>query len=353
MEPVSRSWFCVFNNPRKHGFNGTEEEILQQLADKWIGNNSSRKCIMTYCISEKGLEHVHMVLEGSGAIRFSAIKKVFDKANLQATRGSKKQVLDYIAKNPPYDEKNEKVIATFSKGNIEGNKLYYLKTKNDVYDLIEKMIDEDKTPSEIMSEDIRLRKEETLVKKMFFAKRCKEIPPLRDVKVYWHTGDSGTGKSFTFVQLCEKYSEDEVYLFNDYSNKGTGGFDEYAGQRILFIDELKRSSLSHEYLLTILDGYKTQIHCRYANSYALWNEVHITSIFPPEDIYTGFVIVDDRDIDNFKQLMRRIDYVVYHYKVGDEYKTYSIDSKNYTNINELKKHILLDGFTNSNNINNS
>ena len=76
-ETISRSWFVVFNNPKNHGYNGTQDEIINQLKDKWIGNNQARKCIMTYCISAQGLEHVHMVLEGLGAMRFSAIKKVF------------------------------------------------------------------------------------------------------------------------------------------------------------------------------------------------------------------------------------------------------------------------------------
>lgn len=225
-----------------------------------------RKGYWAYCISSDGLKHVHMVLEHSGAMRFSAIKKTYPTAHLEPTRGSKKEVQDYIKKVGKYAEKGEKVIAATSHGNIEGYKKYALNSRDDVLLTIENMIENGKTPNEIMSEDIRFRKEESVIRKSYFAKRYKETPPKRDVYVIWHLGESGSGKSYTYVKLCEKHGDENVYFLSDFSNNGVGGFDSYCGEPYLFIDELKGNSLPYELLLTIMQGYRAQIHCRYVDT---------------------------------------------------------------------------------------
>ena len=199
------------------------------------------------------------------------------------------------------------------------------------------LIEEGMTPNKIMAEDIRLRREESLIRKCYFAKRYKETPPMREVKVYWHCGDSGCGKSYSYIELCEKYGDDLVYFFSDYANRGVGGFDGYCGEPILFMDELKQESLPFELLLTITQGYRSQIHCRFNNCFALWEEVHITSIFSPEDIYGSMVSSENRNKDTIKQLLRRITSYVYHYKVGDDYRTFELAGNEYIDFDDLKR----------------
>lgn len=347
-DTVSRSWFAVFPYPEKHGYSGSPEAIIEQMKSEWIGNNPLKKGYWAYCISDKGMPHIHMILEGSGSMRFSAVRKAYSTkaVHLEPTKGSKKQVMAYIRKEPPFDEKGEQVICSTSFGNIEGNKRFSLSNVNETLQVIERLIEDGMTPNQIMAEDIRLRKEETLIRKAYFAKRYRETPPKRDVKVFWHLGDSGSGKSYTYVQLCETYGDDAIYLFSDYTNRGSAGFDGYCGESILFIDELKGGSLPFELLLTIMQGYRTQIHCRYANCFALWNELHITSIYSPEDIYANMVGRDEREKDPIKQLLRRIDVYIYHYQDSNgEYKTYELSGKKYTNYEELKIIALgFDGF---------
>ena len=338
-ESISRSWFVVLNNPEKFGYIGTPEEIVNKLKDEWIRGNPLRKGYWAFCISSDGLKHVHMILEHSGAMRFSAIKKTYPTAHLEPTRGSKKEVQDYIKKVGKYAEKNEKVIATTSHGNIEGFKRYALNSREDVLLTIESMIENGKTPNEIMSEDIRFRKEESVIRKSYFAKRYKETPPIRKVNVIWHLGESGAGKSYTYVNLCEKYGDDNVYFFSDYSNSGVGGFDNYCGEPYLFIDELKGNALPYELLLTILQGYRSQIHCRYANCYTLWNEVHITSIYSPEDIYFSTVKRELQSKDNVQQLLRRINKYIYHYIENNEYKAVEVQGTNYKGYEQIKNQL--------------
>lgn len=195
-----------------------------------------------------------------------------------------------------------------------------------------------------MSEDIRLRREESLIRKCYFAKRYKGTPLMRTVKVVWHCGDSGCSKSYSYIDLCEKYGDDNVYFFSDYANRGVGGFDGYNGEKILMMDELKKDSLPSELLLTITQGYRLQIHCSFANCFALWEEVHITSIFSPEDIYGGMVSIDNQSKDTIKQLLRRITKYVYHYKANEEYKCFELLGDQYINFDDLKRRATGMGF---------
>ena len=123
-DTVSRSWFAVFPNPEQHGYEGSPEDIIEKLKQEWIGSNPLRKGWWGYCISEKGLPHVHMVLEDTGSCRFTKVKKAYPTAHLEPTKGNKKQVLAYIKKEPPFDEKGEQVLVFTSYGNIEGNKRF-------------------------------------------------------------------------------------------------------------------------------------------------------------------------------------------------------------------------------------
>ena len=81
---------------------------------------------------------------------------------------------------------------------------------------------------------------------------------------------------------------------------------------------------------------QAQIHCRFSNCFALWDEVHITSIFSPEDIYGSMVSIENRGKDTIKQLLRRITSYMYHYKVGDEYKTFELAGNEYIDYADLK-----------------
>ena len=348
---ISRSWFVVFCNPEEHGYLGTPEEIIEKLKNEWIENHPLRKGWWAYAISAKGLRHVHMVLEDSCACRFSKLKKIYPSANLQVTKGTRKQVMSYIKKEPPYDEKGEKVIAFTTYGNIEGYKRYAVSTMNETFAMIEVLIEEGMTPNQIMAEDIRFRREETLIRKCYFAKRSRETPPLREVKVFWHCGESATGKSYTYVLLSEKYGEDQIYLCNDYSNKATAAFDLYAGERILFLDEIKQNSFPFGMLLSILTGYKFQVHCRYSNGISLWDTVHVTRIFSPEALYDGLVSKENHQKDTIQQLLRRITTYVYHHKTVEGYKTYELSGDKYINLENLKKQAInfeREGLSNAN-----
>ena len=174
-----------------------------------------------------------------------------------------------------------------------------------------------------------------MIKDAFYRKRFKETPSVRSVKVIWHFGEPGSGKTYTYKQLVDEYGEDNVYFITDYEN---GGFDFYNGQAILCLDEF-RGQFKFSFLLNILDVYKSQIHCRYSNCFSLWNEVHIFSVLPPEKVYEKMVS-ENREIDNFGQLLRRLDFLVYHWKDGKGYHKFELSKEKYVDYEDLKLRAL-------------
>ena len=99
--------------------------------------------------------------------------------------------------------------------------------------------------------------------------------------------------------------------------------------------------------MSLLDGYTSQVHCRYNNVYMLWDKVYVSSIFPPELLYKKMV-QDDTHIDTVEQLKRRINKIVYHYKQQNSFKKYEMNMREYSDYEHLKVAALgtEDGFIN-------
>lgn len=324
---VSKSWFCVMNNPLEHGYSGEPSDIAEKIADDWCKNDPTRTCAVAACISAEGLFHCHTVFESVKAMRFSAVKKIFPTMHIEPTKGNKEQAENYIQKKGSFKEKGEQVLYIARRGEIKAAQ----GQRRDL-DIIQDLIEQGNTPKEIMNMNISYRRYEKLIRDAYFAKRSSEIPYNRDVCVFWHLGESGSGKSYESVKLIEKYGEDNFYMLSDYEN---GGFDKYCGEPVLFMDEF-RGQIPYSTLLTILQGYKQQIHARYTNIIPLWTEVHITSVLPPEKVYQKMVR-DNQDLDTLKQLFRRISFIVYHWKDDSGYHSFELPMSEYIDYNDLKR----------------
>ena len=305
---ASRSWFAVFCNPADHGYTGTPEEVCHRLRDEWCDGQPTRSGAWAYCISADGMHHVHMVLEDKKVMRFSAIKKAYACGmHFEAPRGNKQQVDDYINKRGAFEDKGEQVVYVVTEGEIVGNQ-GKRSDLTEIYGYIEDGL----TPHDVLALNPNYYKYSAYIKQMYFDKRCAETPVVRSVKVIWHTGDSGSGKSYSRVKLAEEVGEDNIFYLTAF---GTGAFDGYNGQPYLWIEDFKGEMMFGEFL-RILDVYKAEISCRYTNAKALWKEVHITSIYHPKGVYSKMVTEDQRGKDKIEQLLRRIDregYIRYHW----------------------------------------
>lgn len=327
-QDVTRSWFAVLSNPQDHGYEGTPQEICEQLRDEWVQDSTTRSGAWAYCISAAGLHHIHMVLEDTTAMRFSAIKKTYAiGAHLEPTRGSKRQAEDYICKRHPYAEKGEEVVRIVRAGTIMG-----APGRRTDLETIGALLEDGLSPEEIMDTNFSYRRYERAIKGAFYRKRWKETPPEREVKVHLLVGDSGSGKTHKFIELCSEVGEDNICLVNDYALNG--GMDHYGGERILFLDEF-RGQYPYSVFLSMLDKYKVQVHARYCNVWALWSEVYITSVYSPEALYKMMVPLDRQDMDSREQMYRRITDISYCYVADGEYKRFTLPMSEYKGYDDL------------------
>lgn len=332
-----RSCFMVtINNPLEKNY--SHEQIAEIVHKKF-------KNMVFWCMADEiattGTLHTHIFIMLKRKKRWSAVRNAFPQCHIEEEiRTTPRDVVNYIkksGKNTSAQKKETQIAGTYFE---EGIMPEYAPSdsKSEMLGQIQEMLDSGMTPEAIMQQHIMYRQYETLIKKAFFKKRYEETPVMRDVKFYYHIGESGTGKSYAFVKLSEMYADD-VFIGTDYANRCSSLMDGYYGEKIVFLDEVKPDSIPYGMLLNMTDKYRIQLHSRYSNVFTLYTELHLTSVFPPEELYHGMVD-SNRATDSYNQLLRRITSVIYHYKIGDEYCTYEMRGSEYKTYDDLKQKAL-------------
>lgn len=329
-DPQARKWQITINNPQDKQFDHDKIKLcLGQL-----------KSAVYYCMAnEVGLEshtpHTHIFIQLKSPAKFSRIKKLFPDAHIEQAHGSPSENRDYIAKSGRWAD--DPKADTSTPGTFEEwGELPEEPGQGSRTDLqkIAEMLADGMTPGEIMAVDFSYRRYERMIKSAYFDRRKQNTPVIREVKVHYLVGESGSGKSYTYVSLCEEHGEDQVYFFSDYEG---GGWDAYQGEPILFLDELK-GQFPFSLLLQILDKFKTQLHARYSNVVALWREVYITSVFPPEELYKKMVEESARGRDKQQQFLRRISDITYCYiDEAGNHQRYTIPMSQYKDYETMKQ----------------
>jgi len=265
---------------------------------------------------------------------------------------AEKKIHDYVFKLENYETKEETRIEDMCYENIDFARSGLASFKNgqgkrsDLL-VISQMLEEGKTPKQILSESFSYYRYENMIKKAYYDKRFRETAIKRNVDVVVHVGVSGSGKS----NITTSLDENNMCIFADYSS---ALFDNYNGESTVVFDEF-RGQIAYNQLLLILDGYKVPLHARYSNIYSLWNTVHITSVIPIEEWYHN-----DNIRDTFVQLKRRVSKIVYHFMTDKNgniikdkdaflfrndaneivYHEYEINARQYTNYADLEKKAL-------------
>lgn len=302
----------------------SEEDMVNHLIYLWVNTKEDkRSAAANYEIGDNGVHHAHLILEAKNQTRFSAIQKLYPTIHVELTRGSREQVIAYLNKSGKHEEKSHTtVVPMINHGIIEANQ----QGKRTDLETIQELLEAGLSPEKIMRQNLSYRKFSKMIKEHYYQMQVENAPMTKDMKVYWHMGGPGSGKSFQQVQLKKTFGTDSVYVLSDY---GTGGLDNYVGEPILFMDELK-GDIDYQTFLKLLDVYPNQVHARYSNIYALWDTVHISSIFTPYQIYTMLVPDKKRKYDPIQQLYRRIHYIVYHSKtIDNEYKSLTMTMNDY------------------------
>lgn len=129
------------------------------------------------------------------------------------------------------------------------------------------------------------------------------------------TADSGTGKtalSKKLIGILQTVSSKYQTSWDYCVTAATNAFDEFNGQDILFLDDIRGQSLTASDWLKLLDPYMiSPISARYHNKMGSSKVIIITSTKKPIDF---FEVAKDNAGEDLGQFIRRIDYLI---ELGD------------------------------------
>lgn len=310
------------------------EFVADYFIGLWENSGDNRKAGLVVCKSALGLYHLHMACYGN-TTTLKSVSDILYHSHVEPQYGGKDALKSYLLKEEIYSEKGEIVLLQKNLDALED-----AQGKRSDLEEIARLLKEGQTPQQILRSNLQYYRYEKLILHAYTDMRIDTAPVKLDVYCEWHLGESGSGKTYYYNTLCDKHGKDKIYIVTDYDNNASGGFDGYMRigcPPILFMDEFKGCGISYQKLLTILTGYtRMQTHSRFNNTYNLWDTVIITSVYPPEEIYEIMVDSEYRNTDSYKQLIRRISKIIYHYKENGEYKIFSVDGQNYVDYQTLK-----------------
>ena len=129
--------------------------------------------------------------------------------------------------------------------------------------------------------------------------------------VFFIQADSGVGKtkfSKKFISLVRKLSIKKGQLFDVCVTASVNAFDEYEGQEILFLDDIRGDSLTVSDWLKLLDPFMiSPISARYRNKMGAAKIIIITSTNSPLSFFSKAKGNHKEDLGQF---LRRIDYLI-------------------------------------------
>lgn len=338
-----RSFIAVIHVKNLENMGLTEEQIYDHefvaefVTEKWdeSARENMRTCAVAVCMSEQGTYHLHMALYTKNPTTLRNVSSILGNSHVEPQLGGKKALADYMTKTGKYEEKGEKVFYTIGIDNVED-----VQGKRSDLEMIDELLDRGWTPQQIFDQNIKFYRFEKIVRSAFADRKIKSIPRRRPVYTEYHFGDSRSGKTFCYNELCDKIGEDEIYLFTDFDNQSSGGMDKYldaGAPRAVFMDEFKGKGVSYQKLLVMMNEYpKMQTHARFENTYNLWDIFVITTIFAPEELYLIMVGETERRVDTYEQLRRRLKKIVYHFKNDNgEYMTYTMKGNEYVDREDI------------------
>lgn len=296
---VAKTFFNVIHQKslENMGINPKWENLPQLKADletafAEIGGNH----YTSICLSAEGVYHIHDVVTFENAKRVNAVSKMFGNCHVEEMRGTKDQAKNYIEKKGAYEEKGEKVLSCFGDINaIENNH----GKRNDLLRFDEEALQDNFDINKYILENCRTETEARNYECRYIRLLERNQKEWRNVKVIYVEGGAGSGKTRGAYERYPNLYKASV------SDKNNFPFDNYKGEKVLLLDELRPNIFTHAELMQILDGYKLTLNVKYGHVPAMWETVIIATAMPLSEWYTGKTDISGQD-NRRKQFIRRI-----------------------------------------------
>ena len=286
------SYQITINNPKEKGWD--HHRIKEVLV---TGFSTVRYfCMADEIGGETGTYHTHIYVCFTSRVRFSTVKKHFPEAHIEAAHGSVQSNIDYIRKAGKWED-TEKAETSVEASFEEWGTIPIQKGKREdmaeLYDLV-KAGYSDAEILAINHDHILYLDKISKTRTTLLIDKFKNTRRL-DLKVIYISGATGTGKT---RGILDTYGDSEVYRVTDYLHP----FDNYQCQPVLVFEEF-RSSLKISDMLNYCDIYPIELPARYANKYACYEYVYLTSNIPLEEQYPE---IQQASPETWKAFLRRI-----------------------------------------------
>lgn len=331
----SRKFLGTLNNPKDWGYDA--DKVIKLLSDL-------AGCRYIAFAEEIGAQehtpHYHFFVVYKNPKSESTMRNTVPKAHWDPCRGTIEQNRDYVFKQGKWvdSEKGTTALPETQRewGEIPSECREFPSNKSDVMDAINAMIEEGLCPSEIMGKHAGYCEYADVIKRAYVLRKAADVPPVRDVQVHYVVGASGSGKTYTYKRLCDRYGDSDVYLVTDYANDMTAAFDRYQAEKTIVMDEF-RGNVRFSTFLNLTDKYRCDIHARYVSTMALYSEVYITSVYPPEKLYENLVETATQGIEPRQQLYRRISDITYCEVRNGHFFRYTVPMSEYAGYEFLRR----------------
>ena len=302
ISPLSTSqrqaYQITINNPGEHGYDHLT--IKKRLIENF---STLQYFCMADEIGEQGTPHTHVYVYFTSRVRFRTIKRHFPPAHIEPAMGTIQGNIDYIRKTGKWadsDKAETRVEGSFETWGTPPKQKGRRQDMEELYAFIEAGY----SNSEILARnndyilhiDSLEKVRTTLLRDKYKGHRRLEL------HITYVFGATGTGKT---RDILDRHGDASVARITDYSHP----FDSYACQPVIVFEEF-RSSLRISDMLNYCDIYPLELPARYANKYACYTNVYITSNWPLEKQYQE---VQQDHPGTWKAFLRRIHEVqVYH-----------------------------------------
>lgn len=283
----SRSWMVTL--PHVYYDQAAVEAGLESYT--WVGQLEAGE--------QDGYEHWQILVENRSPIRFSTLRRKFPKGHFEPRRGTVAEAVAYVTKDetrvgPQVGRGEIDVSASSSQGKRTDLETYasMLRAGASVDDVLLAF------PNAARFRSALKELEKVYLKEFAYSGR-------RRVESYFLHGPPGVGKT-TFV--FDRCGRENVFRVSNYKNP----FDNYAGQKVLFLDEFRAGSLGPGLLLDVLWHDPLLLPARYADSYAVYTEVWVVSnstprqaLMPEEFTYAWGADEQERSHQYWRAVTRR------------------------------------------------
>lgn len=316
-------------NHTQNGLVKYSKKDLLKLIKSWT-------CVQEYelILHDEENPHFHICFRFKSPVPKKNIISKIPYANIEGARNYKKCVQYLIHANDTDKVQYSKKEIVTNLPNLD--KYFLLDGKDEVAELENILVKIEK--GEIKQYnftdfiDIKLySKYKTKIKNAFeYRIHLLSQDKTRDINIIFLCGASGTGKTTWAKDCCIKLGKS--YSISSSSNDP---FQDYLGEDVLILDDLRDDSFSFSDLLKILDNNtKSTVKSRYRNKLFLGDTIFITSTVPLHQWYTYC------EYEEKKQLHRRIKQL-YNF-THDEIKMYYYDDDNekYSVIHTIENNII-------------